>query len=906
MPLTASLRLGPYEIVSPLGAGGMGEVYRARDTRLGRDVAIKVLPEHLSANPEVRARFEREARTISSLNHPHICTLHDVGREGETDYLVMELVEGETLAERLKRGPMPGVDVVLFGAQIADALHRAHRAGVIHRDLKPGNIMITKSGAKLMDFGLARGTPGAGGSGLAGPSGGSSAAASALTQSPTVAQPLTAEGAIVGTFQYMAPEQLEGREADARSDLWALGCVLYEMTTGRRAFEGATQASLISAIMRDSPRPMAELAPMSPPALERLVGALLAKDPDDRVQTAHDVKLQLQWAAGASAAFSQPAASGAVAAPRARHGRAALAWGVAFAALGLAIASWLLPRPTGTESAGRARLTVPGPPGAQLLIEAASFAISPDGRTLVFAASDSTGTSRLWLRPLDGLTARLLPGTDRAGMPFWSPDGRSLGFFADAKLKTIRIESGKVEALCDAPDPRGGTWGSQGSIVFAPIAMGSLFSVPEDGGGVTEVSRPDTTRGETALRYPEFLPDGRRFLFVALPRREGSFQTYQARLGSSDRKALMLAEAAPVYAEPGWLVTLQNDRLVALRFDAGAGKVTGKPVVLGDAPILIGHDGTRAVSVSMNGILAYPAGRRSDTQLAWLDRSGRVDHLFSLPAGRWEDVSISPDGSRAFVSRRGLSEARRQWLVDLTTGQATQSNLKAVGFIPAVWSPDGRRVAYGSAVRGPTDLFIQALDGGEPEVLYESDELFKNPYGWSPDGSFITFESPSQETGWDLWKMPVDGDRRPVPLVRTPFNEGGGWFSPDGRWMIYYSDETGLYELYVRSVTGAGSRVSIPGTRVAGLTSPGPCWWSPDGREILIRESDATLRVADVEPGPAFRCGRARVLFKISDDIVGISPTPDHRRFLATVNVEQTQAPAIVVDMHWPTALRKR
>ena len=356
MPLAPGTRLGPYEILAPLGAGGMGEVFRARDTRLGRDVAVKVLPQHLSANPEVRARFEREAKTVSSLNHPHICTLHDVGREGDTDYLVMELIEGETLAQRLAKGALPGPEVLKLGVQIADALDRAHRAGVVHRDLKPGNVMLTKSGAKLMDFGLARAT------GLAGDRGGSGATMAAMTQSPTMGAPLTAEGTIVGTFQYMSPEQLEGREADTRSDLWALGCVLYEMATGRRAFDGATQASLISAIMRDAPRPLAELAPMSPPALERLVGALLAKDPDDRVQTAHDVRLQLQWAGDASSSSSHPIAGGAVAAQRGRRPGVSLPWIVASATFVLGLASWLLPRSPGTGSAERARLTVPGPP----------------------------------------------------------------------------------------------------------------------------------------------------------------------------------------------------------------------------------------------------------------------------------------------------------------------------------------------------------------------------------------------------------------------------------------------------------------------------------------------------------------------------------------------------------------
>ncbi len=899
MLLTPGTRLGPYEIVAPLGAGGMGEVFRAKDTRLGRDVAIKVLPQHLCANPEVRARFEREAKTVSSLNHPNICTLFDVGREGETDYLVMELIEGETLAQRLTKGALPATEVLKFGAQIADALDRAHRAGVVHRDLKPGNVMLTKSGAKLMDFGLARATA------TAGPVSASGATMAALTQSPTMVSPLTAEGTILGTFLSMSPEQLEGKETDARSDLWALGCVLYEMATGRRAFDGATQASLISAIMRDAPRPMAELVPMSPPALERLVGALLAKDPDDRVQTAHDVKLQLQWAGDASSA-SLPAASGAVAPRRSREGGATLAWIVAGTALALALAAWLLPRSPGTGGVERAKLAVVAPPGTQLLADAEAMAISPDGRTLAFVASDSTGAGSIWLRQLDGMDARKLPGTARALEPFWSPDGRALGFFADTKLKTIQIESGRVEALCDAPDPRGGAWGSKGTIVFAPIAMGSLYRVPSEGGAVTLEAAPDTAHGESALRYPKFLPDGRGLLFVALPQRESDYQVYFKHLGASDRKKVMLAGAVPVYAAPGWLVTLQGGRLVALRFDAGKGGVGGKPVVLGDAPILGGNNGTPAVSASRNGILAYPAGRRSDTQLAWLDRSGRVEHSFSLPAGRWEEVSISPDGRRALVSRRGMSDLTNLWLVDLASGQATLSDMKPSTGFYTVWSPDGKRVVYGVSGNGPTDLFIQAVDGGKPDLLHRSDVLFKNPSGWSPDGSLITFASPSREAGWDLWELPVDGDRRPVPLVRTQFNEGGGWFSPDGRWLVYYSDESGLLELFVRSLNGAPSRTSIPGTGVAGSNTAASCWWSPDGREILMLYPDGTMRVADVEHGPALRCGRARVLFRIDQAIVGICPTRDHRRFLATINVEEAAAPAIVIDMHWPAALRKK
>ncbi|HEX7877876.1 MAG TPA: hypothetical protein VF720_00620, partial [Candidatus Eisenbacteria bacterium] len=533
-------------------------------------------------------------------------------------------------------------------------------------------------------------------------------------------------------------------------------------------------------------------------------------------------------------------------------------------------------------------------------------AISPDGRTLVFTASDSVGTTRLWIRPLDGLMARVLPGTDRAIQPFWAPDGRSIGFFADTKLKTIRIETGRVETLGDAPDPRGGSWGSNGSIVFAPIAMGSLYSVPSEGGAVTEVARPDTTRGETALRYPEFMPDGRKFLFVALPVRDGNHQVYLGELGSSNRTALLQAGASPAYANDGWLATLKEDRLVAQKFDGRQGKPIGTPVVLGDAPILGGNSGTRAASASRNGILAYSAARRSDTQLAWLDRSGRVESRFSLPAGRWESVAISPDGSRAAVLRRDGSDSYGLWIVDLTTGQATSSGRVAELGQSLVWSPDGTRIMVSASPDGPTDLYMQAVDSGEMHLLYASNVLFKNCYGWAPDGQFIVFESPSQETGWDVWKLSVEPGSQPVPLVRTQFDEGGGWFSPDGRWLVYYSDESGLYELFVQPLIGTGRRQSIPGTRTAGPQGPSPCWWADDGREILMRLPDGTMRVAEVEPGPDFQCRRARILFKFGDDVAGICPTPDHRRFLATIDVEEAAAPAIVVDLNWPSVLKKK
>ncbi len=895
MNLLPGTRFGPYEILSPLGAGGMGEVYRARDTRLGREVAIKVLPQHLTEHAEVRARFEREAKTVSSLNHPNICTLFDVGREGDVDYLVMELIEGDTLAARLAKGPLTPAETLRIGSQVADALDRAHRAGIVHRDLKPGNIMLTKGGAKLMDFGLAR---------SAGLSGSSSATGeTALTHSPTIGQPLTAEGTIVGTFQYMSPEQLEGKEADARSDLWALGCVLYEMATGKRAFDGATQASLISSIMRDTPRPMAELSPMSPPSLERLVVALLAKDPEERVQTAHDVKLQLQWMGETPSSPSQQAA----AVPGKVHRRKTpVAWIVAVLAALVAAAAWIPSIIGGRPDGARTRLLIPESANAFLSHAAFSFAISPDGGTLMFVGVDSTGTGRLWLRPLDQLTPKVIDGTEHAEQPFWSPDGRWIAFFADGKLKRVNLDSGRVENLCDAPDPRGGAWGSRGTILFAPIAAGPLYSVPADGGTPELVLRPDSARGEDALRFPTFLPDGERFIFATLPRRDGAFEIWLGRLGSDERKPVMHAGASPVYVAPGWLITLDKERLIAQRFNAKKGEITGKPVTIGDAPVVGGHDSSRIASASENGVLAYWGGTPSRSQLAVIDRSGKVVRRYSLPVGEWGAVSVSASGSRAVVQRRTGPAEAELWMVDLVSGQASRFTYKPLisGF-GVVWSPDDRQVVVSDMANGPADLVVYSTETGKSEVLYGGGgALFKNPYAWSPDGRYVVFEQNIRETGWDVWLIDMDGDRTPRPLVQTPFNEGSGIFSPDGRWFAYFSNETGRYEACVRGFPEAGTRYVLSGLG-AGDSNP-PFWWSSDGREILSVTTDGLVRAIDVYPGPTFRAGRARELFRVDSHVIALQPMPDHKSFLATVEVGEAQTKAIVIDTNWMEALETR
>ncbi|HEV2113141.1 MAG TPA: protein kinase, partial [Terriglobales bacterium] len=500
MSLAAGSKLGPYEIVSALGAGGMGEVYRARDTRLGRDVAIKVLPEQLSGNPGFQERFEREAKAISSLNHPNICTLYDVGRSGGTEYLVLELVEGESLAERLTRGPLPVEQAMAYGIQIAEALEAAHKKGVLHRDLKPGNIMVTKSGLKLLDFGLAKPMAVAN---MA------SSAMNAMTASQE-SKPLTAEGTIVGTFQYISPEQLEGHEADARSDIFALGCVLYEMAAGRRAFSGKTQASIVASILASEPPAISSVQPLTPPAFERTVKLCLAKDPEERWQTAHDVKLQLKW-------VSEGGSQAGVAAPvvAQRKVKQRVAWMAAAGALALATgfaAAFFL------QSGNRGQaLQASLLPPKDLHFEPTEIALAPDGSRMTFVATAKDGNGSLWVRPLDSLVAQQLAGTDGAHYPFWSPDGKTIGFFAGGKLKKIDASGGPVVALADAESGRGGTWNREGTIIFSPKASGDgLYEVSSAGGVVTEIQQLDKGRGEDEFRWPFFMPDGRHYAFYGL------------------------------------------------------------------------------------------------------------------------------------------------------------------------------------------------------------------------------------------------------------------------------------------------------------------------------------------------------------------------------------------------------
>ena len=888
MPLAAQSRLGPYEIVAPLGAGGMGEVYRARDTRLGREVAIKVLPQHLSAHPEVRARFEREARTVSSLNHPSICVLHDVGREGDVDYLVLELVEGETLADRLARGPLPIADVLRIGGQIADALDKAHRAGVVHRDLKPGNVMLTKSGAKLMDFGLARAT------GLAGPISGSGMTLAALTQSPTIAQPLTAEGTIVGTFQYMAPEQLEGKEADARSDLWALGLVLYEMTTGRRAFEGKSQASLIAAILERDPPALTSIVPLAPPALERLVGALMAKDPDQRLQTAHDVKLQLQWIAEGGSQLGVPAPV----ATRRRF-RERLGWGVAVAAL-LALVNLvalLAMRPRHVEEVTRLSVTA-----SANQIDVSWPRVSPDGKTLAFQATDSTGITRLWVRPLDAFQPHVLAGTDGASRPFWSPDSRFLAYTAGGKLIKVPIAGGPPALVCDAPGRSDGAWGAKGVILLDAGTNDSLLGVPATGGVLRPYTSFDRKAGDAGHTWPSFLPDGEHFLYratrIAGDRRP---QIMLGTLGSKKAYALGPVDSRVEFAPPHYVVYIRDGTLVAQRLDLRGHRLIGEPVPITDQVLAGRNDGE--FSSSPAGVLAYTEGAQSDlSELVWMDRGGHRLGV-AAPAGRYGDLSLSPDQHRVAVSIGAANTAKDDiWVRDLDRGVTTRLTFTDADDIWPIWSPDGARVLYASDRGGDYRVYAKRASGvGEEDSV--ASVVNEAAIDWAPNGTVVCTVYGST-TGWDIWVRP-DLASPSKPFLNAPYTERDGALSPDGRWLAYRSNETGRGEVYVRSFPGGEGKWQV--STAGGITPT----WRADGREIAYMNLDGTIMSVPVEADETFHPGTPVPLFRFVMARGGTpqrrwAMTADGQRFLVNTPVASEKRQAIDLVLNWPVELEKK
>ena len=900
MALASGTKLGPYEIQSPLGAGGMGEVYRARDTRLDRTVAVKILPAHLADNPDARSRFEREARTISSLNHPNICILHDIGTQDGTNYLVMEYVEGETLEARLGRGPLPFKQALECAMQICDALEKAHRAGIVHRDLKPGNVMLTASGAKLLDFGLAKpallNMQAASGKGNLTPS------TPTMNISMLMAKPqaLTQQGTIVGTFQYMAPEVLQGQEADARSDIFSLGCVLYEMITGRRAFEGKTQLSVMSAILEKEPEPIVSLQPTSPASLDYTVQTCLKKNPEERFQSAHDVKLQLGWIAKSESQTGAPALTAA------QPGRKL--WVAATAVLALALigltAALLSPSPA--RRVLRTNILPPEGTRFETLYRNGAPALSPDGTRIAFIAQKD-GKNALWLRPLDGLDATLVRGTDDAFFPFWSPDGASVAFFMQGKMWRTDLNGGLPTAICDAPEGRGGSWGRGDVIVFAPMFGGPLFEVPATGGKSKPVTKVLISSVNMSDRWPSFLPDGKHFLFVRSPSGSSDVNN-EIHFGSLDGSDQLIFRGKFYTAQytAGRLLAVRDGSLLAWKFDASTGKISGDPVSVVDK---VESDEITALSVfsaSMQGTLLYQlgTGANGDRHL-WMDATGKELSQLSAP-NVYGPTRISPDGSRIAtleISQLGNSVL---WIWDLAGGTRSAVSAANEAVDASVWSADGRTVFFDIFnPEGHTELHAIKVDGSQPEsVLIKSDRDI-GAEDATDDGKWLLYEEAKRGdvTNGELKAYPLVSGLQPFTVLEPVDNYGNARLKPGSNDLLaFQASQSGRSEIYLTRFPHPGAKYQV--SKEGGTQAV----WSKDGKTLYYIDNYRKLTAVSIQmSGDAVQIGAARPLFvtRIRHSIPtdGYDVTHDGR-FLVVDSITESTAPIVLVT-NWDAELKR-
>ena len=873
----------------------MGEVYRARDTRLERTVALKILPPQLSSDPARKQRFEREAKTISNLNHPHICVLYDVGHQDGMDYLVMECVEGETLAKRLEKGALPLEQVLKFGGQIADALDSAHRSGVVHRDLKPGNIMLTTSGAKLLDFGLAKAA--------APPLSGAT-----LTAAATKNTPMTAEGTIIGTFQYMSPEQIEGKELDGRSDIFSFGAVLYEMLTGQRAFPGKSQLNVASAILEREPAPMSGIRPLTPAALDHAVGQCLAKEPEERWQSARDLSLALKWIGESG---SQAAASGAGERSRGTT-REWLAWGTAailLCALVVQGASYWrhsLAPPSVVRSA------ILPPADLQFYasdVDAGSPAISPDGKQLVSAVRDNKGRVVLWLRALDDAgEGRLLPGTEGGGQPFWAPDSSAIGFFASGKLKRINVQGYSSQTLCDAARGRGGAWSADGVILFTPATASTLFQIPASGGTPKPVTQLDKSHGENSHRWPKFLPDGKHFLFFLRSFQPEVSGIYVSALGSNEYHLLIKTAFGASFVRGGNILYVQNDTLFAQAFDLRELTIQGAPIPVQARVAVNPGTSTALFTVSDNGTMVYyPAARATGPyQLVWYGRDGKRGA--TVATGSLYGPILSPDGSHALVptlAPDGL--ASDVWSYDLVRGTRARIT-SGPGFkLGAVWQTDGQSVFFSTGVADGSHIYRVKSDGtGAAQEVLRSDDQVSQPWSACRDGRNLAYvHALTGDLPPSIWILPLAEDRKPFQLQQSQGSTADPAFSPDCKWIAYRSNESGQLEVFVTRFPDASRKylVSTEGGR-----NP---HWRGDGKELFYysQQRESLVAVSVEEKGSELALSAPHALFSVTaGGTLGnlFDVTSDGQRFLFHgPNTSLGDVPLILVT-NWDAELKRQ
>jgi serine/threonine protein kinase/Tol biopolymer transport system component len=875
MRLPAGTHLGPYEILASIGVGGMGEVYTARDTRLHRTVAVKVSADQFSE------RFEREARAVAALNHPHICTLHDIG----PNYLVMEFIDGQAL-----KGPLPLPQALKYAAQICDALDAAHKRGIVHRDLKPANILVTKSGVKLLDFGLAK------------------MKTSRPTDGNTETIALTQANTILGTLQYMAPEQLEGKDADARSDIFAFGAVLYEMLTGKQPFEGKTQASLIAAILERDPPSIADAVPT---ALDRLMRRCLEKDPEQRWESARDLKAELEWIAEGGAAPVPPAATS-----KRSNWQKHTVWIAALIVL-IALAVWYRPALPPARELVRFSIFPPDKTtfsiATNMTIPAPQFELSPDGHAIVFAAALPGAKPMLWLRPLAELSAHTIAGTEGAEYPFWSPDGQWIAFFSDNKLKRIPASGGPAQNIAEGlTDPRGLSWGPDNTILFA-LGASNISRVPFSGGAITPVTRIDTTLKEGAHRWPRFLPDGRHFLYSIqgeLVERRG---VYAGSLDGQTKKLLIHYNlfGSASYSPPGYLLFLNGDTLMAQSFDAERLELREQPLRVAEH---VGRSsgGQIAVSVSRTGTMAYADGMFRLGRLTWFDRNGNRLDSVPGPEGDYSDFRLSPDEQRIAFSladdKTGIPDIR---LVDQVRGGISRFTLGPGLNASPVWSPDGTRILFRSNRRGVIEMWQKSTAGSgeeDPTVPLETERAAgvsvttSLPTDWSPDGRYLLCAMAGLGTGFDLWVAPLAGDKKLVKFLGSPYDEMHGSFSPDGKLVTYGSNESGKFEVYVETFPRSERRWQVS---TNGGSEPR---WRRDQQEIYYLSEDRKLMAVAVGRGSTF--GIPKMLFQtrapagVNAFRTNYVPSNDGKRFLVNTQIDQPPTPIAVV-LNWTAGLKK-
>ena len=885
MALKSGSKLGPYEIVSALGAGGMGEVYRAKDTRLNRTVAIKILSSHLSNQTDLKQRFEQEARAISSLSHPHICGLYDVGSQNGTDFLVMEFLEGDTLAHRLTKGPLPTDQLLQFAMQIAGALDKAHKQGIIHRDLKPANIMITKSGIKLLDFGLAKMHE-------------TAESSQAISQLGTEQGDLTAEGMILGTIPYMSPEQVEGKTLDERTDIFSFGAVLYEMATGRKAFSGKTKASLISAILRDEPPAVSTVQPTAVSGLDYVVKTCLNKDPDFRWQSAEDIAHALKWI---EEGFNTSH-------PIHTKKTNLITWILLSLITGSLLPFLLLEFRKPKEKVSSIQFQIPAPMGTTFggPSTVPSLAMSPDGTKVAFIAAYKDKNQTLWIRDLNSLNARALDGTEGALYPFWSPDGQYVAYGAAGKIWKVNPNGGPSQLLFKGANKAGTSWSAQGNILFAPSPFYGLWEISPGGNAAVEITRPDRLKFESGRLWPSFMPDGQHFLYFVLSSGKEGNLIYAAERGS-DKAKLLLTEANSfaAFSPPGYLLFVRGDTLIAQRFDPETLELSGQTFTVAEN---IGHyddagpTGYAPFSFSNNGVLAFGRVPNIQTQLVWVDRTGKEIGIAS-PVGRYSEPALSPNEKQIAVDMVNEGETD-VWLIETSRSIPVRFTNNTVGRA-SVWSPDGKEVVSITEEHGGIDFYSKNSDGVGQERPVLHSTLAKIPDDWSRDGRYLVYEVSDQKTGDDLWILPMNGNKTPFPFLVTEHNEANAQFSPDGQWIAFTSDESGQIEVYVQAFgnhTGKW-RVSSNGGRMPR--------WRADGKELFYIIGDSQFMSVPIETGDTFKIGNPVPLFRMQLAELGVSAenrteyavSSDGKRFLINKRIEEATPSFITIITNWTQSL---